>query len=290
MAPGVSAIIIVHDGEQFIAEAIESVIDQDGVAWELIVVDDGSSDGTGAIVRSFTGRLGDRLRLLYHPERANLGMSASRNLGISGARAAYVAFLDADDQWLPGKLAEQVTILDSEPATAMVYGRTQIWNSWDPSSKEPDFFYELGVDADTAYPAGALFGQLLANRYQSPTTCNAMIRREALLAVGGCDPALRGMFEDQLLFAKLLLQFPVHVSSRLWARYRQHPQSASSAMADLLTVDQAQLRFLAALRRHMRQTGAGRLQDRRTAAVAATRVAGRIAGRRAKRALRRRAS
>jgi hypothetical protein len=171
----------------------------------------------------------------------------------------------------------------------MVYGRTLIWNSWDPGSEEPDFFYELGVDADAAYPAGALFGQLLANRYQSPTTCNAMIRREALLAVGGCDPALRGMFEDQLLFAKLLLQFPVYVSSRLWARYRQHPQSASSAMADPLTVDQAQLRYLAALRRHMRHTGTGRLRDRRAAAVAATRVAGRIAGRRAKRALRRRA-
>jgi glycosyltransferase involved in cell wall biosynthesis len=289
MDPVVSAIIIVRDGEQFIAEAIDSVIAQDRVSWELIVVDDGSSDATETIVRAYGERIGGRLRLLHHPERANMGMSASRNLGMSEASGQYVAFLDADDLWLPGKLAEQVAILNSEPETAMVYGRTLIWNSWDPSSSEADFFYDLGVSADASYPAGALFAQLLANRYQSPTTCNAMIRREALLAVGGCDPLLRGMFEDQLLFAKLLLQFPVYVSSKCWAHYRQHGQSASSAMADPLAVDQAQLRYLAALREHMRRTGAGRPRDRRAAAMAATRVAARIAARRAKRAMRRRA-
>jgi glycosyltransferase involved in cell wall biosynthesis len=288
MNPRVSAIIIVRDGEQFIAEAIESVIAQDGVTWELIVVDDGSSDGTEAIVQSFADRIAGGLQLLHHPGHGNLGMSASRNLGVAQARGDYVAFLDADDLWLPAKLAEQVAILDSELDTAMVYGRTLIWHSWDQHTQARDCFCDLGVEADATYPPGALFGQLLANRYQTPTTCNAMVRREALLAVGGCDPALRGMFEDQLLFAKLLIEFPVHVSSRCWARYRQHRASASAAMADALLVDQAQLSYLAALRRHMRATGTGGLRDRRIAALTATRIAARIAARRARRALRRR--
>lgn len=287
MQPRVSAIIIVRDGEQFISEAIVSVIAQDGVDWELIVVDDGSSDGTEAIVHSFADRLEGRLRPLRHPGHANLGMSASRNLGLAEARGDYVAFLDADDLWLPGKLAEQVAILDAEPGTAMAYGRTLIWHSWEGGTDERDFFYDLGVNADVTYPAGALFRQLLANRYQSPTTCNAMMRRDALLAVGGCDPGLRGMFEDQLMFAKLLLAYPVHVSARCWAHYRQHARSASAALGDPLTVDVAQLHYLAALRRHLRAPGGGRIRDRGAVALAAAKVAMRLAARRARRALRR---
>ena len=287
MPPKVSAIIIVRDGEEFIAEAIASVIVQDRVSWELIVVDDGSSDGTEAIVNAFADRLEGRLRLLRHPGHANLGMSASRNLGMAEARGDYVAFLDADDLWLPGKLAEQVAILDAEPGTAMAYGRTLIWHSWEPGTDRRDFFYDLGVGGDATYPAGALFRQLLANRHQSPTTCNAMIRRDALLAVGGCDPGLRGMFEDQLMFAKLLLDFPVPVSSRCWAHYRQHARSASAASGDPLRVDEAQLRYLAALRRHLRARGGGRVHDRGAVALAAAKVAMRLAARRARRALRR---
>jgi glycosyltransferase involved in cell wall biosynthesis len=284
MNPTVSAIIIVRDGEQFIAEAIESVIAQEGVAWELIVVDDGSRDGTEAIVQSFASRLAGRLRLLHHPGHANLGMSASRNLGIAESSSDYVAFLDADDLWLPGKLAEQVAILDSEPGTAMVYGRTLIWRSWEPGTDQRDFFYDLGVGADETYPSGRLFRQLLANRHQTPTTCNAMIRRKALLAVAGCDPGLRGMFEDQLLFAKLLLKFPVHVSSRCWANYRQHAGSASAALNDSLAVDRARLGFLAALRNYMRQNGA-RIRHRAAVELTIVQVAARIGARRAKRAL-----
>ena len=290
MRPRVSAIIIVRDGEQFIAEAIESVIAQEGVAWELIVVDDGSSDGTEAIVQSFLARLGERLRHVHHAGHANLGMSASRNLGISEASGDYVAFLDADDLWAPGKLAEQVTILDKEPETAMVYGRTLIWHSWNPADDQRDFYYDLGIGADATHPPGSLFRQLLANRYQTPTTCNAMIRRDALLAIGGCDPGLRGMFEDQLLFAKLLLEYPTHVSSRCWAQYRQHAGSASARLTDPLEVDRAQLRYLGAIRDYIRQGGSrAGTRERRALALTTMQVAARIAVRRAKRALRRNA-
>ena len=289
MGPRVSAIIIVRDGEQFIAETIESVIAQEGVSWELIVVDDGSSDGTEAIVQSFATRLGERLRHIHHAGHANLGMSASRNLGISEASGDYVAFVDADDLWVPGKLAEQVAILNVEPETAMVYGRTLIWHNWNPADPQPDFYYDLGVSADATHSSGSLFRQLLANRYQTPTTCNAMIRRDALLAVRGGDPGFRGMFEDQLLFAKLLLEYPTHVSSRCWAKYRQHANSASAGLTDPLEVDRAQLRYLVAVRDYIRQGGRAGTRDRRALALTTMQLAARIAVRRAKRALRRNA-
>jgi glycosyltransferase involved in cell wall biosynthesis len=277
MTVEVSAIIIVRDGEAFIREAIDSILAQDGPELELIVVDDGSTDATAEIVRS----CGERARLVSHPGKANLGMSESRNRGVAEARGRYVAFLDADDLWLPGKIPEQAAILDAEPATAMVYGRTLIWNS--RSGAGEDFMYELGVPPDRTYPPGRLFRQLLANRHQTPTTCNAMIRRDALVAVGGADPSLRGMFEDQLLFAKLLVRYPVHVSSRCWAKYRQHGASASATNRDSLAVDQAQARYLAALSAFLRRAGGAPLRDRAALTRTRLKLQARIAARRAKR-------
>lgn len=282
MSPKVSAIIIVLDGERFIAEAIDSVLSQQGPSVELLVVDDGSRDRTAEIVRSF----GERARLLGHPGGANLGMSASRNAGIAEARGEYVAFLDADDLWEARKLEAQAAILDKEPATGMVYGRTMIWHSWDAGSAQADYFFDLGVAPDSTYGAGRVFRQLLANRYQSPTTCNAMVRREALLAVGGCDPALRAMFEDQLLFAKLLLRYPVHVSSHCWAKYRQHDHSASASAGGRLSVERQQLRYLHAVRRYIGNSGGAALLDRAMLRWKIAQLTGRIAARQAARAVR----
>jgi len=282
VSPKVSAIIIVLDGERFIAEAIDSVLTQKGPSLELLVVDDGSRDRTAEIVRSF----GKRARLLGHAGGVNLGMSASRNLGISEARGEHVAFLDADDVWLPDKIREQAEILDGEPATAMVYGRTMIWHSWDADSQRPDFFYGLGVEADRTYAPGKLFRQLLANHYQSPTTCNAMVRREALLAVGGCDPALRGMFEDQLLFAKLLLRYPVHVSSRIWAKYRQHDHNASASAGGRLSVERQQRNYLRSVRRFIRDSGGAPARDRAALELTIAQLTARMTARQAARAWR----
>lgn len=249
--PKVSAIIIVLDGERFIAEAIDSVRAQSFPEWELLVVDDGSTDGTIPIVERFA-EADTRIRLLRHPDGGNHGMSATRNLGIDAARGTYIGFLDSDDRWLPHKLAEQVGILDAEPQTGMVYGRTRIWHSWQPGTEQGDYFYDLGVDPDRTYDPPRLLYNLLPNRAQTPTTCNALMRRDAVVAVGGFDPTFRAMFEDQLFFAKLMARFPVHVSGRCWALYRQHEDASSAREADVEEIARAQVRYLAALSRHLR--------------------------------------
>ena len=134
--PRVSTIVIFLDAKRFFEEAIESIIGQDYADWELLLVDDGSADGTADIARRYAEVDPLRIRYLTHPGRENRGMSASRNLGIREARGEYVAFLDADDAWLPGKLAQQVAILDSYPNAAMVYGPTLRWYSW--NGEAPD--------------------------------------------------------------------------------------------------------------------------------------------------------
>jgi glycosyltransferase involved in cell wall biosynthesis len=225
--PLVSAVIVVRDGERFLEEAIRSVVSQTYQAWELIVVDDGSTDSSPAVVRRLAERRPGRIRLVAHPGHTNLGMSASRNLGVRHSSGELVGFLDSDDVWLPEKTTEQVAILARHPEAAMVYGRTQMWHSWDSRPAPPkDFFFDLGVVPERLYGPLELLPVLLKNEAQTPTTCNALIRREAYERLGGFEDAFRGLYEDQVFFSKLLLACPTYVSSRCWARYRQHSGNA----------------------------------------------------------------
>ena len=224
--PTVTAITIFLDEEAFLADAVESVLAQRFEDWELILVDDGSTDRSPEIARAYAERHPGRIRYLAHPGRANRGMSASRNLGLSAARGAYVGFLDGDDVWMPDKLAEQCAILDRHPECGLVYGRTLIWRSW--NGEGSDYFYPLGVEPDRVYAPPALFELLVENKAQSPTTCNALIRRSLVERVGGFENDFRGMFEDQAFFAKALLAAPVYVDGRAWAKYRRHPDSCSA--------------------------------------------------------------
>jgi len=229
--PAVSAIIVVRNGEAFLGEAIESILAQTYGDWDLLVVDDGSTDSSAEIVRRYAQRDSGRIRLLAHPGGANLGIAASRNAGIAEARGRHVAFLDADDVWLPEKLAEQVAILDSDPELGLVYGRTLIWHSWERPGKPEDYYYPLGVEHDRRHEPPLLFEELMRNKSQSPTTSNAMIRAELFTQLGGFDPNTRRMFEDLTFFTKALAVTPAYVSGRTWAKYRQHPESCSALSA-----------------------------------------------------------
>jgi glycosyltransferase involved in cell wall biosynthesis len=229
--PLVSCIVIFWNAARFLEEAIESIQAQTYDRWELVLVDDGSDDGSTAIAKSWVERDPARFRYCEHLGHANRGMSASRNLGLREARGTYVAFLDADDVWLPEKLAAQVALLEAHPEAAMVYGRTLIWHSWTgrPEDAARDFTYDLGVPPDSLLQPPALFFVLLDNQAQTPTTCNAMLRRDVVETLGGFDVRFRGMYEDQVLFAKVELAHPVYVAGACWAWYRQHPDSASTA-------------------------------------------------------------
>ena len=94
----------------FIREAIESVLAQDFTDFELILVDDGSTDGSSALARGYAENFPGKISYLEHANHRNRGMSASRNLGIRHALGAYISFCDADDAWIPGKLSEQLAI------------------------------------------------------------------------------------------------------------------------------------------------------------------------------------
>ena len=265
-SPRVTAIVIFLDEEDFLAQAAASVLRQSFADWELLLVDDGSSDASPEIARGLA-RQDARIRYLCHPDRVNRGMSASRNLGLAHARGEFVGFLDADDLWLPEKLADQVAVLEGEPAASLIYGRTLIWHSWDAGADQADFCYELGVAPNRRYAPPLLFNLLIENRAQSPTTCNALMRRTLFDAVGGFEEAFAGMFEDQVFFAKALLQAEAYVDGRIWAKYRQHAASCAARSAAAGGDDSARLRSLLWISRNLgaalkRYGGAGAMLRR----------------------------
>lgn len=231
--PLVSVIIIFLNEERFIQEAIESVFAQTYDNWELLLVDDGSIDGSTEIALRYTEQYSAKVCYLEHDDHQNRGMSASRNLGIRNAKGDYIAFLDADDIWLPQKLEQQVAILSSQPEAAMVYGPTQWWYSWtgNPEDMQRDFVHELSVQPNTLAKPPTLLTLFLRNEGASPCTCSVLVRREVIERIGGFEESFRGMYEDQAFCTKVYLKAPVFVADECWYRYRQHSDS-SCAVAE----------------------------------------------------------
>ena len=122
--PIVSVVMTAHNGEAFIAEAIEGVLSQTLQNLELIVVDDASTDSTIAIIESYED---DRLHLIKNPE--NLGISNSRNIGFDAARGRYIAGHDQDDISLPTRLEKTVAILDDQPQTVLAANKSKFWSN-----------------------------------------------------------------------------------------------------------------------------------------------------------------
>jgi len=244
--PLVSVVIIFLNADRFLREAIESVFAQTYSNWELLLVDDGSTDGSSEIALEYAQSSPARVRYLTHPGGENRGMSASRNLGIKHGRGEHVALLDADDVWLPGKLEKQVAILNEQPEAAMVYGRTEWWYSWTgrPEDARRDFVHELGVADDSLIEPPTLLTGFLVNEGISPCTCSMLVRREVLERVGGFEESFRGLYEDQALCAKICLESTVYASSDCSYRYRQHPDSALSVAARTGQREAARLVFL----------------------------------------------
>jgi teichuronic acid biosynthesis glycosyltransferase TuaG len=110
--PKVSIILATHNGQKYLKEAIESVQSQTYIDWELIIINDASTDMTQQIIDGFCH---NNSRMISLQNSKNLERSASRNRGINIAKGEYIAFLDDDDIWLPEKLEKQVVFLDNNP-------------------------------------------------------------------------------------------------------------------------------------------------------------------------------
>ncbi len=233
-APAVSILTPIHNAAEFLPDAIESVLAQeDASPWELLLLDDGSTDGSLALANRYALTAPHRIRVLRHGHGAHRGTSATRNLGLHAARAPVLAFLDADDVWLPHMLRSQLTLLQRHPEAALVYANAE--RSWDLDLLCDAAHGPLGYNTlPPLLPPHARAGLIappqaldwfLADETLTPCTCTVLVRTAIARALGGFVDAFDGLYDDQAFYAKLMLTHPVAVSTDCVARYRQRNES-----------------------------------------------------------------
>jgi glycosyltransferase involved in cell wall biosynthesis len=254
--PTVTVVLIFYDDVDFLAEAIESVEQQTFPDWELILVDDGSTDGSSDLARAAVAASPGRLRYVDHPGHVNRGISATRNLGWRLGRGRYVAFLDSDDVWETNKLTDQIEILQANPDVGLVVGASLYWWRWaGDSAPRDDQVMLIGAPADRIHLPHALLGYLYPlSSGVAPCPSSFMVRRDVLEAIGGFEESFPGMYEDQAFLMKVYHHAPVWVSSHCWDRYRRHPGQMMS-VTGREGYHEARKRFLSWYEGYLHQEG-----------------------------------
>jgi glycosyltransferase involved in cell wall biosynthesis len=190
-------------------KAVDSVLNQDFEDFELIVVDDGSTDGTGEVMKQYGGRV----KLLQHSE--NKGVSAARNEGILHSKGKYIAFLDSDDLWIKEKLKIQVAFLDDNPQYPLCY-TDEIWirrgRRVNPRFKHAKY-------------SGWIFEKCLPLCTISPSS--AMMRKTLFPKIGLFDEAL-AVCEDYDFWLRVSARFPIFfINRKLIIKLGGHPDQLS---------------------------------------------------------------
>jgi glycosyltransferase involved in cell wall biosynthesis len=210
--PDVSVIIPTFNRARKVVRSISSVLDQTFTNYEIIIVDDGSSDGTANSLAQF--KHNSKIKCLSHPK--NLGVSAARNNGIMASRALLLAFLDSDDYWLPEKLVVQVKFFRQNPK-AVVCQTEEVWirkgQRVNPRKKHRK-------------PSGYIFEPSLKLCLVSPSA--VMLKRSLLDKVGFFDENLP-VCEDYDLWLRISSQYPIYlIDQNLAVREGGDPDQLSS--------------------------------------------------------------
>ena len=221
--PHISVIIPVFNAEKTIQETIESVLNQTFSNFELIVINDGSTDSTLDIIASIQD---PRIKIFSYP---NSGPNHSRNRGISHASGEYVSFLDADDLWTPNKLNDQLKALQDNPQAAFAY-------SWTDSIDESGQFFRVGGHRIVN---GDVFTQLVLNDFIESGS-NPLIRRQALIEVGGFDESLPAA-QDWDMWLRLAAHYHFVVVPSVQILYRVQ---ANSWSCNVTRMEAASLRVI----------------------------------------------
>jgi glycosyltransferase involved in cell wall biosynthesis len=212
--PKVSVIIPTYNYARFIGQAIQSVLVQSYQDFEVIVVDDGSSDNTAEVVGGF----GSQVRYL---RQENRGANATRNAGIKAARGEFIAFLDADDLWMPEKLALQIRLSEARSEAGLIYGGMLLFDSTSGAV--------IGYHPLSRCHEGWVMRQLYM--YQFVPSPTPLIRREVFERVGAFDEGVTGP-DDWDMWLRIAARFQFALVAEPVALYRVHASVAGSKSVD----------------------------------------------------------
>jgi hypothetical protein len=218
----VSIIIPTYNIERFIRQTIDAILAQSCKDIEIIVVDDGSTDGTRDLVRAY----GAPVRLV---EQKNAGVCAARNHGLREARSPFICFIDHDDYWYPDKLESQLAEMNRDPELGVVYTNFEFWRQ-DAQGQypEPASFSrpQPATQTDPEF-SGWIYPQLLLDCWVLTST--AMFRAEVLREVGAFDESLP-YSEDWDLWLRISRRYRFTKLSRPSTLYRQLPTQGSRVL------------------------------------------------------------
>jgi glycosyltransferase involved in cell wall biosynthesis len=204
--PLVSFIIPAYNSRHYVCEAVDSCLAQTYPNGEVIVVDDGSTDGTPDLLHE---RYGDRIRLI---RQANRGAAGARNTGILAARGEFIQYCDSDDRLLPHKVQAGWDLFQQKPEIVLVYAVAQIVR-FDDMTEVPL--------PDRQLPSGDVFCLLLKENVVGTST--VMARRQAVLDVGGFDEVLK-VAEDWDLWLRMAARWPFAAINEVLTIYRDRPE------------------------------------------------------------------
>jgi glycosyltransferase involved in cell wall biosynthesis len=209
----ISVVIPAHNAEGTLDRALSSVLAQTLPPSEIIVVDDASNDGTARLAKSYSGH---GVNLLSLPECR--GAAAARNAGIGGAKGAWIAFLDADDEWLPAKLEKQTAAICTRPDASFIFCASEEFSADGQSLGDTFRGWPVTIGTET-------WKALLACNFVATPTVVA--RRSLLLQLRGFDDTLK-VAEDQDMWIRLALTGPPVYLPEVLARVHVQTDSLSS--------------------------------------------------------------
>jgi len=220
--PGaISVVMALYRGEQYVRDALESIAVQTHPPLEVIVVDDGSPDGSVALIESLDLPIDVRI-----VRQGNAGQSAARNTGIRAARGEFVAFLDQDDLWRPDHLEVLIGSMGSDESLAWVYGDFDLIDGAGQTIMS-SYFAETAVEHERRTIATIVHSDIMALPSAS------LMRRSALMTVRGFDRRLSGYEDDELYLRLFQAGFTIRPQPLTAVRYRTHDANASSSVAFL---------------------------------------------------------
>ena len=214
--PLISVVIPVYNSASYLGGAIRSVLDQTYSNVEIIVVDDGSTDGSGDVTSSF----GNRVRYV---RQDNMGACAARNYGIRLAKGSYIAFLDADDLWLPEKLTEQSAVLEAKPKFGAVHCGTTRMNETGTQLSGNTSGLKQRVNGD-------VFVEFFESNISVILTSTVLVRKSCFESIGMFDGS-GAVVDDHDFFLRLAAHYPIWFIAEALVRYRIIPRSLSRLRA-----------------------------------------------------------
>jgi len=205
--PTVSVIIHTYNNEKFIAETVESVLNQTYKDYEIIVVDDGSVDGTRETLMPYMQKI------RYH-YKENGGIASAKNAGINLSQSEFVAFLDHDDLWVPDKLQLQMECFKENPLLGLVYAKYTSFRDGKELRTKPEKGY-----------SGWIFKELLAKSFIQTST--VVVKKKCLNAVGPYDESF-SLGDEYDMFLRISKKFQCGFVNKGLTRYRVHDTNASN--------------------------------------------------------------